>query len=225
MELDLSPAPRGKGRDREAERQLGEVSETSPNAPRLRLRGASPRGGRVLNSGRLQPALASLPAKAHTRHMKLYQTYTSPFPTRVRLVLYAKGLEPQIIEPPGFHATTEFEGRLLRHQPDRPGAGAGHRRRPRAAGVGGDLRIPGGRLPRSADAAARPLGPRPGAADLAALRLLPGDGDAAAVYRFGHVAPALGPGRDRPGAGRGRSRARLHRALHRLRLAMRLASG
>ncbi|MEJ0063985.1 MAG: hypothetical protein WDM85_00055 [Caulobacteraceae bacterium] len=39
--------------------------------------------------------------------MKLYQTYTSPFPTRVRLVLYAKGLSPQIIEPPGFHATVE----------------------------------------------------------------------------------------------------------------------
>jgi len=42
--------------------------------------------------------------------MKLYQTYTSPFPTRVRLVLYVKGLEPQIIEPPGFHATTESKG-------------------------------------------------------------------------------------------------------------------
>jgi glutathione S-transferase len=42
--------------------------------------------------------------------MKLYQTYTSPFPTRVRLVLYAKGLSPQIIEPPGFHATVESKG-------------------------------------------------------------------------------------------------------------------
>ncbi|HEY1750832.1 MAG TPA: glutathione S-transferase family protein [Caulobacteraceae bacterium] len=42
--------------------------------------------------------------------MKLYQTYTSPFPTRVRLVLYAKGLTPEIIEPPGFHATTESKG-------------------------------------------------------------------------------------------------------------------
>ena len=42
--------------------------------------------------------------------MKLYQTYTSPFPTRVRLVLYAKGLAPEIIEPPGFHATTESKG-------------------------------------------------------------------------------------------------------------------
>ncbi|HZZ89219.1 MAG TPA: glutathione S-transferase family protein [Caulobacteraceae bacterium] len=42
--------------------------------------------------------------------MKLYQTYTSPFPTRVRLVLYAKGLSPEIIEPPGFHATQESKG-------------------------------------------------------------------------------------------------------------------
>ena len=42
--------------------------------------------------------------------MKLYQTYTSPFPTRVRLVLYAKGLSPEIIEPPGFHATVESKG-------------------------------------------------------------------------------------------------------------------
>ena len=42
--------------------------------------------------------------------MKLYQTYTSPFPTRVRLVLYAKGLNPEIVEPPGFHATVESKG-------------------------------------------------------------------------------------------------------------------
>ena len=42
--------------------------------------------------------------------MKLYQTMTSPFPTRVRLVLYVKGLNPEIIEPPGFHATTESKG-------------------------------------------------------------------------------------------------------------------
>jgi glutathione S-transferase len=42
--------------------------------------------------------------------MKLYQTYTSPFPTRVRLVLHAKGLSPEIIEPPGFHATVESKG-------------------------------------------------------------------------------------------------------------------
>jgi glutathione S-transferase len=42
--------------------------------------------------------------------VKLYQTYTSPFPTRVRLCLYAKGLDCEIIEPPGFHATPESKG-------------------------------------------------------------------------------------------------------------------
>jgi glutathione S-transferase len=35
--------------------------------------------------------------------MKLYQTYLSPFPTRVRLVLYAKGIDVRFIEPPGIH--------------------------------------------------------------------------------------------------------------------------
>jgi glutathione S-transferase len=49
--------------------------------------------------------------------MKLYQTYTSPFPTRVRLCLYVKGLEPEIIEPPGFHATTESKGDYLSINP------------------------------------------------------------------------------------------------------------
>jgi glutathione S-transferase len=42
--------------------------------------------------------------------MKLYQTMTSPFPTRVRLVLYAKGLPAEIIEPPGFHTSAESKG-------------------------------------------------------------------------------------------------------------------
>jgi glutathione S-transferase len=49
--------------------------------------------------------------------MKLYQTYTSPFPTRVRLCLYAKGLAPEIIEPPGFHATRESKGDYLAVNP------------------------------------------------------------------------------------------------------------
>jgi glutathione S-transferase len=35
--------------------------------------------------------------------MKLFQTYDSPFPTRVRLLLMAKGLDVEIIQPPGFH--------------------------------------------------------------------------------------------------------------------------
>ncbi len=49
--------------------------------------------------------------------MKLYQTYASPFPTRVRLLLYAKGIEVEIIEPPGFHATPEAKGDYLKINP------------------------------------------------------------------------------------------------------------
>jgi glutathione S-transferase len=49
--------------------------------------------------------------------VQLYQTYTSPFPTRVRLVLYVKGLACEIIEPPGFHATSESKGDYMRINP------------------------------------------------------------------------------------------------------------
>ncbi len=49
--------------------------------------------------------------------MKLYQTYASPFPTRVRLALYAKGIAVEIIEPPGFHASTEAKGDYLKINP------------------------------------------------------------------------------------------------------------
>jgi glutathione S-transferase len=35
--------------------------------------------------------------------MKLYQTYRSPFPTRVRLMLYTKGIDAEIVTPHGFH--------------------------------------------------------------------------------------------------------------------------
>ncbi|MBS0363309.1 MAG: glutathione S-transferase family protein [Proteobacteria bacterium] len=49
--------------------------------------------------------------------MKLYQTYASPFPTRVRLAIYAKGLDVEIIEPPGFHASTEAKGDYLKINP------------------------------------------------------------------------------------------------------------
>lgn len=49
--------------------------------------------------------------------MKLYQTYASPFPTRVRLLLYAKGIEVEIVEPPGFHASTEAKGDYLKINP------------------------------------------------------------------------------------------------------------
>lgn len=49
--------------------------------------------------------------------MKLYQTYASPFPTRVRLLIYAKGLDVEIIEPPGFHSSAESKGDYLRINP------------------------------------------------------------------------------------------------------------
>jgi glutathione S-transferase len=49
--------------------------------------------------------------------MKLYQTYASPFPTRVRLALYVKGIEAEIIEPPGFHSSAEAKGDYLRLNP------------------------------------------------------------------------------------------------------------
>jgi glutathione S-transferase len=49
--------------------------------------------------------------------MKLYQTFTSPFPTRVRLVLYAKGIEAEIIEPTGFHSSSESKGDYLEINP------------------------------------------------------------------------------------------------------------
>jgi glutathione S-transferase len=35
--------------------------------------------------------------------MKLYQTFLSPFPTRVRLLLYAKDIDIPFVEPPGIH--------------------------------------------------------------------------------------------------------------------------
>jgi glutathione S-transferase len=49
--------------------------------------------------------------------VKLFQTYASPFPTRVRLLLYAKGIEVEIVEPPGFHASTEEKGDYLKVNP------------------------------------------------------------------------------------------------------------
>lgn len=49
--------------------------------------------------------------------MKLFQTYDSPFPTRVRLLLYAKGIEVEIIQPPGFHASVETKEGYLKINP------------------------------------------------------------------------------------------------------------
>ncbi len=45
--------------------------------------------------------------------MKLYQTYLSPFPTRVRLLLYAKGLDVEIITPSGFHGDPDSKGSYM----------------------------------------------------------------------------------------------------------------
>ncbi len=49
--------------------------------------------------------------------MKLYQTYASPFPTRVRLLLYAKGINFDVIEPPGFGGSTAPKGEYLSINP------------------------------------------------------------------------------------------------------------
>ncbi len=49
--------------------------------------------------------------------MKLYQTYLSPFPTRVRLLFYAKGIDVEIVEPRGFHGDPEPKGDYLRVNP------------------------------------------------------------------------------------------------------------
>jgi glutathione S-transferase len=45
--------------------------------------------------------------------MKLYQTYLSPFPTRVRLLLYAKGLDVEMVRPSGFHGDGAEKGSYL----------------------------------------------------------------------------------------------------------------
>ncbi len=49
--------------------------------------------------------------------MILYQTYDSPFPTRVRLLLYAKGIEARIVQPPGMHDPAESKGEYLQLNP------------------------------------------------------------------------------------------------------------
>ncbi len=42
--------------------------------------------------------------------MKLHQTYLSPFPTRVRMVLYAKGIDFDVVQPDGFHGEAGGKG-------------------------------------------------------------------------------------------------------------------
>jgi len=49
--------------------------------------------------------------------MKLYQIFASPFPTRVRLMLYAKGIAFDIVEPPGFGTSTLPKGDYLKLNP------------------------------------------------------------------------------------------------------------
>ena len=49
--------------------------------------------------------------------MKLYQTYLSPFLTRVRLVLYAKGIAVEILTPSGFHGDPQPKGDYLKANP------------------------------------------------------------------------------------------------------------
>lgn len=49
--------------------------------------------------------------------MKLHQTFLSPFPTRVRLLLYAKGIAMEFVEPPGIHDSRESKGNYLAINP------------------------------------------------------------------------------------------------------------
>jgi len=49
--------------------------------------------------------------------VKLYQTYLSPFPTRVRLSLYAKNIPFEIIEPSGFHGDPNEKGDYMNVNP------------------------------------------------------------------------------------------------------------
>jgi glutathione S-transferase len=49
--------------------------------------------------------------------MKLYQTYLSPFPTRVRLLIYAKGIDVEFVEPAGIHDSRTSKGGYLSINP------------------------------------------------------------------------------------------------------------
>ena len=49
--------------------------------------------------------------------MKLYQTYLSPFPTRVRLMIYVKGLDVEIVQPSGFHGDSDGKGEFMEVNP------------------------------------------------------------------------------------------------------------
>ncbi len=49
--------------------------------------------------------------------MRLFQTFLSPFPVRVRLAIHAKGLEVEFVEPPGFGSDGEPKGDYLKINP------------------------------------------------------------------------------------------------------------
>jgi glutathione S-transferase len=61
-----------------------------------------------------------IPGRLNARYyspMKLYQFFASPFPTRVRLMLYAKGIPFEIVEPPGFGSSKLPKGDYLKLNP------------------------------------------------------------------------------------------------------------
>ncbi len=61
--------------------------------------------------------LSSTNSRGENGPVKLFQTYDSPFPSRVRLLLYAKGIEVEIIQPPGFGASNETKAEYLKVNP------------------------------------------------------------------------------------------------------------
>src|SRR5579872_1464633 len=144
--------------------------------------------------------------------MKLYQTYLSPFPTRVRLVLYAKGLDIPFVEPPGIHDGSG-KGDYLNINP-LGRVPTLELRRPHIAGVGGDLRISGRCLSDADLASRRSLGAGASEADLAALRLLSGDGHGSAFHGSRHAAQELEHDEDRCGVRRSEKISGIYRALH-----------
>ena len=147
--------------------------------------------------------------------MQLYQTYLSPFPTRVRLMLYAKGIDCEIVEPPGFHGDPRSKGSYLAINP---------------IGRVPALVLDDGRvLPESEVICeyleeafpepplfpSRAVAARPSATVVAAIGFLRRDGDAAAVPGRRETARTVGSGRNTARRGRGRQDAGSTRDLHR----------
>ena len=61
--------------------------------------------------------LSSTNSRREDGPVKLFQTYDSPFPSRVRLLFYAKGIEVEISRPPGFGASEETKAEYLKVNP------------------------------------------------------------------------------------------------------------